>query len=730
MLLAGTMPLILGVLMAIYWRSRKVYRGFGFWVFANFSVGLSYILLGLRGHVPDFFPVLVGNALIIYATVLIYDGIEVFYDRPSFDPVNHVIFGVYVLAQLFFTYLDPNTNIRIVLASGVVGLLDLRIANSLLRHTPARLRQSSRLVAVIFMLSALIAFARGVYAVYQTTPINLLSDRTLLAEALAAVCSMTIWTFYYLFLNSARVELDLEDAGQMLAASVDDSRREVEQLSLLEEIGLVISRSLNEAEILQSTVDAVVNRYGYAEAAISMLVGGDKLEIAAISGTEDIGYRPGYQQNLGEGIIGHVGQDGQVYISGDVERDPYYYTMGQRSGSAAAVPLLDGERVLGVLYVESTARDAFTASDIQTLRTIVNHVVTAVNKARLYARTQDHLVVMTTLHSISQIITSSLELDRIFQTVLQLLKDTFGYTHISIYLLEQDVLRLGAQIGYPEQSVLLEIPVTRGIVGRTVQTRQLQFVMEVAHDADFLRAAHEVESEICVPLFKKGSVLGVINVEAAPGFALTDRDADVLTALSGPIAIAIDNAHLHAEATALARIDGLTGLMNRRTFDQTIQSEIERAARYDYPLSLIILDIDEFKACNDQWGHPAGDALLRAMSKLIKGNSRSTDIAARYGGDEFAIILPNTAQPAALELGERLRAATQRLGLDTDAQKIPVGDYTISIGVASFPGNGRTAEELLLAADHAELNAKRGGKDRVCAAAGNQQISPPSVLNV
>jgi diguanylate cyclase (GGDEF)-like protein len=360
----------------------------------------------------------------------------------------------------------------------------------------------------------------------------------------------------------------------------------------------------------------------------------------------------------------------------------------------------------------------------------VNHVVTAVNKARLYARTQDHLVVMTTLHSISQIITSSLELDRIFQTVLQLLKDTFGYTHISIYLLEQDVLRLGAQIGYPEQLVLLEIPVTRGIVGRTVQTRQLQFVMEVAQDADFLRAAYEVESEICVPLFTKGSVLGVINVEAAPGQRLTDRDADVLTALAGPIAIAIDNAHLHAEATALARIDGLTSLMNRRTFDQTIQSEIERAARYDYPLSLIILDIDEFKACNDQWGHPAGDALLRAMSKLIKGNSRSTDIAARYGGDEFAIILPNTAQPAALELGERLRAATQRLGLDTDAQKIPVGDYTISIGVASFPGNGRTAEELLLAADHAELNAKRGGKDRVCAAAGNEPISPPSVLNV
>lgn len=219
-----------------------------------------------------------------------------------------------------------------------------------------------------------------------------------------------------------------------------------------------------------------------------------------------------------------------------------------------------------------------------------------------------------------------------------------------------------------------------------------------------------------MPLFKKGDVLGVINVEGAHGKPLGERDLDVLTALAGPIAIAIENAQLHAQAKALARTDGLTGLMNRRTFDQSIDAELARAIRYEYPLTLIILDMDDFKSSNDRWGHPAGDALLRETARLISANIRSSDSAARYGGDEFAVILPNTSLSDGLELAGRLRAAAEMMGHSADELGIHPGHYTISLGVASFPENGRTAEELLLAADHAELTAKKLGKNRVCAA--------------
>lgn len=719
LLLAGTVAVILGLLLAIYRHSRKVYGGFGYWVLADLSIGLSFILVGASGFgekIPSFVLLILGNVLTVYSLILLYEGVQTFFGRPRAVVLNYSGLGLFVLLEWYWTYLAPNPNARIALTSAFFVLLGIRLAHALLTGVPLRLLSTARIIALTFILISLFVAMRGVFVFLQRGPVSALSDPTLLALAFAASCSIVVLNLYFIFLNGARVEGDLEEARAKLALAADTSRRDLAQLALLDEAGRLISQSLNEAEVRQSAVDAIVSRFGYAEAAICMLLEGDKLELAALSGTEDIGYRPGYRQSIGEGIIGHVAETGKIYVSPDVEHDPYYFTIGARSGSAAAVPMLNQDQLLGVLYVESTARNAFDDGDVRMLRTLSAHVVTAINKARLHAETRDHLIIMTTLHRISQIITSSLELDHIFENVLQLLKATFGYTHISIYLLDENVLHLGAQIGYLSELALAEIPVNEGIIGRSVQTKQLQFVRDVRKDPDYLAASSDIGSEICVPLLKKGAVLGVVNVEAAPGQPLTDRDAEVLTALAGPVSIAIENAHLHAQAKSLARTDGLTGLMNRRTFDQVFASELARAARYDCPLTLIIVDIDDFKASNDRWGHPAGDSVLRATGALIRENIRSSDSAARYGGDEFAIILPNTALSDGLELAERLRLAIQDLGRRVDVQGVPLGDYTISLGVATFPEHGGTADELLLAADHAELNAKKFGKNRVCSA--------------
>jgi len=126
--------------------------------------------------------------------------------------------------------------------------------------------------------------------------------------------------------------------------------------------------------------------------------------------------------------------------------------------------------------------------------------------------------------------------------------------------------------------------------------------------------------------------------------------------------------------------------------------------------------MDSFKAYNDEWGHPAGDQRLKAVADLLKSGIRSPDFVARYGGEEFALILPYTPKSSALILAERLRAAAEAGGQPAPGQKGPIAGYTFSMGLAVFPEDGWTAGELIQAADQAELEAKRLGKNRVCAA--------------
>lgn len=217
-------PLVLGLVMAIYWKSRKVYGGFERWVVANFCLSVGYFLAALRGIIPDFLVIVIGNILIVYAAILVYEGIRMFYARPAFNKWNYLILGVYVCFQVWFTYVDPNINVRIVLNSLALTIFILRSGVELYKASIlSKLESLTRGASYLFFATALFPLTRAIYAFVQNEPIDFFRDPLNSWYSLIFIASIVTWTFYFFFLNSARLEMELEivHAELMELASTD-----------------------------------------------------------------------------------------------------------------------------------------------------------------------------------------------------------------------------------------------------------------------------------------------------------------------------------------------------------------------------------------------------------------------------------------------------------------------------------------------------------------------------
>ncbi len=193
-------------------------------------------------------------------------------------------------------------------------------------------------------------------------------------------------------------------------------------------------------------------------------------------------------------------------------------------------------------------------------------------------------------------------------------------------------------------------------------------------------------------------------------------DADrveIATSLAAQAAVALENARLHGIVERQALLDGLTGLANRRSAEESLRSELARAARFGGGVCLVLADLDNFKDINDRFGHPVGDEVLRAFARTLGDTVRESDVAARWGGEEFALVLTGTDINGGVRLAERARAAIEAVTLHA-----PGGDVTVtaSFGVAAFPDTGELGE-LVAAADSALYAAKRDGKNRVALSA-------------
>jgi len=335
------------------------------------------------------------------------------------------------------------------------------------------------------------------------------------------------------------------------------------------------------------------------------------------------------------------------------------------------------------------------------------------------------------LQSIAEALSKTTTLESVAQLAVEHTLTLIGKSDVCLLLLVDAQRQALSLIASKKREATLSVRAKHGdqFDRHVVRTHQPLLVTDVRRDFRFtvpIAAQRPVQSVIACPLLLDQRPEGVLRLDSSRTGAYTQDDLRLLDVLADLVATAVVNAKLFAQVQRLAVTDGLTGLSLRRPFLEQLTYELTRAGRGGGHVSVLMLDVDQFKRYNDTWGHLAGDALLKSVGQLLRDAVPAGGLVARYGGDEFGVLLPRLGREQAQDIAEAIRQrvprgvhgrargsmppATSSAPGATAAQETPV---TVSIGVASSPDDAQMGIELIRIADHRLYQAKRAGRNRV-----------------
>jgi len=411
---------------------------------------------------------------------------------------------------------------------------------------------------------------------------------------------------------------------------------------------------------------------------------------------------------IGSGVVGGVARHNEVIrLHGCRPGFPglSYQREGVRVGAFLGVPLREGDEVRAVLCVDRVEARPFSATVEQITRTLQSERLTLKMEQAKYDLSQ--------FYEASRVLATALQLSEVLKLSLETVKSMVSYDYgaITLYDAEQDQHRIAAVAGARLNGLEgVSFESNHGLVSMAIKMRHFLPCGEWNSDVGYIFSSqHKVKGVrqlLVLPLVAQGRALGSFVV----GGELVRSRREMLEVVANQVAVAIANAQMYDNMERLATTDGLTQLLNRRTFHERAREALARCERSKQPAALIMTDIDFFKKVNDTYGHPVGDEVLRGVAKIFGETLRCTDIIGRYGGEEMVVLLEDTSVEGAMLLAERLRKKVAAKAFETEKGTLRV---TLSLGVASFPTQGAELGALVSAADQALYRCKAEGRDCV-----------------
>jgi diguanylate cyclase (GGDEF)-like protein len=434
--------------------------------------------------------------------------------------------------------------------------------------------------------------------------------------------------------------------------------------------------------------------------------------------------------SVGTGITGWVAVHGVAQNLPDASQDPRATTIPgtdeDLAESMLLAPMTFDDQVLGVVVLSKLGLNQFTDDDLRLLVIYASIAAQAMANADTTGRLRDQSAALErqlssqrALLLITESILTTLDPVAILEQVTDRLADLVRYDNIAVEVVDQTsglLKPLTARGVHAELFLQPWGPGEEGIATWVVDHNEPVLIADERNDSRVLQFRDTGDMDgslIVVPLRDREGAHGVLTLERLGRDDIyTEDEFELVKLFAAQVSIALQNAAVYRSVEIRARHDDLTGLLNHGTFQEVLAGRV----REGDPFSLIMLDLDDFRTVNNALGHQAGDRLLRAIAESLVRAGRDSDQVFRYGGDEFAYLLPGTDGAGALLVANRVRDSVNAVGLDprwADSGSV----ISASIGVATFPADGQTPESVLLAADRACFVAKRTGRARIATAA-------------